>query len=49
MFSCAEGLKIFDILFETNVVLRTSQQSLVKEAWAFLQFVAALTVTHSET
>ena len=30
MCSCAEGTKIFAILFENNLVLRTSQQSLVK-------------------
>ena len=43
---CAEGAKIFAILFENNVVLRTSQQSLVKGAWDFLQSVAAPTVFH---
>ena len=44
--SCSEGTKIFSILFENNLVLRTSQQSLVNGAWAFLQPVAALILTH---
>ena len=47
MCSCDEGAKIFAILFESNLELRTNQQSLVKWAWAFLQSVAAPTVTHS--
>ena len=47
MFSCAEGLKIFAILFENNLVLRISQKSLVKWARAFSQSVSALTATHS--
>ena len=36
-----------DHVVENNLVLRISQQSLVKGAWAFLQYVAALNVTHS--
>ena len=48
MSSCAEGAKIFAILFENSLVLRTSQQSLVKWAWAFRQLMAAPTVSHSE-
>ena len=48
MSSCAEGGKIFVILFENNLELRTSQQSLVKRAWAFLQPVAAPTATHPD-
>ena len=46
MCSCAEGLKIFALLFENNLVLRTSQQSFVKWTWAFSQSVDALTVTN---
>ena len=46
MFGCAESGKIFAILFENNLVLRTSQQSLVKLVWAFSQPVAAPTVSH---
>ena len=46
MCSCAEGAKIFAILFENNLVVRTSQLSLVKWAWAFSQSVAAPTVSH---
>ena len=46
MSSCAEGAKIFAILFENNLVLRTSQQSLVEWAWVFSQPVAASTVSH---
>ena len=38
--------KLFDILFENNLVLKISPQSLVKMAWAFSQSVAALSVTH---
>ena len=38
--------KIFAILFQRNLLLRTSQQSLIEGAWAFSQPVAALTVTH---
>ena len=34
------------LLYENNLVLRTGKQSVVKRAWAFLQPVAALTVTH---
>ena len=34
------------ILFENNLVLRTSQQSLVKWVWDFSKSVAASTVTH---
>ena len=40
--------KIFDILFENNLVLKISLQSLVKKARAFSQSVAALTITHPE-
>ena len=47
MCSCAEGAKIFAILLENNLVLRASQQSLVKWAWAFSQPVAAHAVSHS--
>ena len=47
MCSCAEGTKDFAILFENNLVLRTSQQSLVKWAWAFWQLMAVRTVFHS--
>ena len=46
MFSCAEGAKNFPNLFENILVLRTSQQSLVKVVLAFSQPVAAPTVTH---
>ena len=42
-----EVQKIFDILFENNLVLRISPQNLVEKARAFLQSVAAFTVTHS--
>ena len=48
MSNCAEGAKIFAILSENNVILRTSQQSLVKWAWAFSQPVATPTVSHPE-
>ena len=43
----AKNGKIVAILFENNVVLRTSQQSLVNWAWAFSQPVAAPTVIHA--
>ena len=46
MWNYVFGAKIFDILFENNVVLRISQLSLVKGARAFSQSVAALTATH---
>ena len=46
MCSCAEDAKIFAILFENNLVLKTNQQSLVKLVWFFSQSVAAPTVTH---
>ena len=46
MCSCTEGAKFFAILFENNLILGTSQQSLVKRAWAFSQAVAAPTVSH---
>ena len=36
----------FAILFENNLILRTSQQCLIKWAWAFSQPVAASTVSH---
>ena len=45
MCSCTEGAKIFAIFFKNNLVLRSSQQSLVKCAWAFLQPMAASTVS----
>ena len=45
MFSCAEGLKIFAILFENNLVLRISQKSLVKWARAFSQSVGVPTLS----
>ena len=48
MCSCAEGAKIFTLLFENNLVLRISQQSLVKWVWAFSQPVAAPTVLNLE-
>ena len=38
--------KIFAILFENDLIPRTSQQSLVKCAWAFSQPMAAPTVSH---
>ena len=47
MYSCAEGAKIFAILFENNLLLRTSQQSSVKWAWIFWQPVATPAVSHS--
>ena len=46
MSSCAEGAKIFALFFENNLVLRISQQSLVKLVWAFSQSVVAPTVNH---
>ena len=46
MCSCAEGAKSFAIFFENSLVVRTSQQSLVKWVWAFSQSVAAPTVNH---
>ena len=39
---------ICGILFENNLLLSISQQSLVKGAWAFSQSVAAITATHPE-
>ena len=45
---CAEGAKIFAILFENNLVVRTSQQSLLKWVWAFSQPAAVPNVTHPE-
>ena len=47
MCICAEGERTFAILFENNLVLRTSEQSLVKWAWAFAQPAAAHAVSHS--
>ena len=44
--SSAKGAKIFAILVKNNLVLRTSQQSVVKGAWAFLQPMAAPAVSH---
>ena len=38
--------EIFAIFLENNVVLKTSQLSLIEMAWAFSQPVAALTVTY---
>ena len=38
--------KIFALLFENNLVLRTNQQSLIKWTWVFSQSVTALTVTN---
>ena len=35
MCSCAKRAKIFAILFENNLVPRTSKQILVKWTWAF--------------
>ena len=46
MYNCAEGAKIFVLLFENNLVLRTSQQSLIKWTWAFSQPVAPPTISH---
>ena len=46
MCSSAKGAKIFAIFFENTIVLRTSQQSLVKWALAFSQPLAAPTVSH---
>ena len=44
--SCAEGAKLFAILFENNIVLRTNQQSLVKWAWVFSQPMATPAISH---
>ena len=38
--------KCLDILFENNLILRISLQSLVKKERTFSQSVAALTVTY---
>ena len=47
MCSCAENAKMFAILFENNLILKTSQQNLVKGAWASSQPVAVPSVSHS--
>ena len=45
--ACAKGVKIFAILFENNLLLRASQQSVVKWARPFLQLMATPTVSNA--